>query len=116
MTIQQKFNAGYVFTLSSKVIQMHTFENGIIACIYESGGYNVWDEKSFLAEHTETPPVHKTFTPIYVFAESVIAGNDHETLEDAKFGITGGLYTCILEHHKVEGKWVFVTAHKIENV
>jgi len=116
MTIQEKFDAGYVFTHidETTVVEMHTFKKGAICVVYNDGSAVSYDnEREFICDHTENPPVEKIFTPLFEIYDNIYIGAYFGTLEEAQKGSNDGT-TCILEHHKINNKWVAIRLHTIE--
>lgn len=118
LTLMQKFEAGWIFTNKdgTTVTDMGVLKSGKIAVIWSDGVSSIVDnEQEILRYHTITPPAPKVevvFTPIihYKNNEQLYCSKGYESISEAKLEPNT---TCILEHHKVDGKWVFVKAHNV---
>lgn len=114
LTMMQKFEAGWIFTHKdgTTVTDMGVLKSGKIAVEWSDGDSSVISEAELLNSHTITPPVEKKFSLIDYEDFGVLCDHDRTTLSEAK-ELVNSYSTCILEHHKVDGKWVFVKAHGV---
>lgn len=115
LTLMQKFEAGWVITHKDgyTIADMAFMKSGKIAVEWSDGVSSIVDnEQEILRYHTITPPVEKKFSLIDCEDFGVLCDHDRTTLAEAK-ELVNSYSTCILEYHKVDGKWVFVKAHNV---